>query len=267
MKRPIILYLLFSLFVSSLIGVLLQAQSPDYLPLSIGNEWNFICTDAWQGIKYHIEITDTVTIKDNLYYAFKVNAQERKYLLRNDGSECIFTYDSLGDRKLYDFTLDDGAQYQFIDNIISGKVDTFSVTVQTEDISVPAGTFTGKSFFFDIPLMCDEEYSKCFAKGVGFIFKRQYGTSEATASLTYAIIDGEVIGNVDIIDHNNHAIHKQISPGMRNQIRKIVLLKNDDQYYSKYVDYYNFDLLGRKIVQQPSKAHRSSAIVICVPRK
>jgi hypothetical protein len=178
-----------------------EPVNDNYLPLNVGNYWNFKSIGLSQGpggseIQFHREVASIVTINHHEYYLLidtspiNNNTYKDSSYYRIDTNGFVYIY-----RK---------ARPDFEDNLFrlnGNDHDTWSFPVEGGDhaqITLGVGSVTlghvtltnCKGYQYDVPNWADEEYSVTLAPGIGFV--REYGAWGFGQILTSAKIDGQV---------------------------------------------------------------------------
>lgn len=163
-----------------------------YLPMNVGNVWNYRYALPDSGLAMRNEIFDTTRIDGKLYYAFGTNS-EYPYLIRADSLNRIWRRTQQGEVLWFDTTLDDSATYQVA--FFTGD-PLYTVTVRRNiTIETFAGQFTGCiEFFFDIPEHYDEEQWFTLAPNIGIVSEQYASVKQLLFS---AVINGRIITKVE----------------------------------------------------------------------
>ncbi|MEJ1240821.1 hypothetical protein WBG78_21930 [Chryseolinea sp. T2] len=171
--------------------------SPGYLPLEVGNYWDFIgVNSATDDVVLHREVKAIVKLNGHEYYLtissvpsgksiadsayYRVDDQKNVYLYRKsmENEELKYKLDAKeGDTWTYPFFNDD-----YMDVVLYiGPIETSSKTVNN-----------CKNYYFDAKGWVDEEYTSSLAPGVGFI--KEYSDAWGVGMvLSKASIGGNVI--------------------------------------------------------------------------
>jgi hypothetical protein len=174
--------------------------SNDYLPLEIGNYWEFKGTGfVGNGLVEHREVVDYVTLNDKEYYLLVsthlspvwsgANKDSAYYRIDNDGFVYVYRKSIDLEENRYRLNGKDGDtwSYDFIDQYIADmtlrEVERHVGKVDVEDC---------KDYSFNIEQWADEEYTYTLAPGVGFLkeFSDAWGGGQELKS---ARIDGRKI--------------------------------------------------------------------------
>jgi len=177
-----------------------EPATENYLPLKIGNYWNFQATGPSQGqstIQIHREVASLVTINNHEYYLLITSSSGNNYTYQDssyyriDSNSFVYIY-----RK---------SNPNFEDNrfrLNGDDHDTWSFPVEGNDdahITLTVGSVTlgnveltkCKSYFYDVIQWADEEYTITLAPGIGFVkeYSNAWGLGQV---LTSAKINGQV---------------------------------------------------------------------------
>jgi hypothetical protein len=171
-----------------------------YLPLAIGNYWEFRSTNkSVDGLVEHREVEDYVTLNDKQYYlvvtthlspvwsgAYKDTTY---YRVADDGFVFVLRKNLGIEEKRYKLDGIDGDtwSYPFVDNYVADmKLSEKVKTIGTREVR------NCKDYFFDVPQWADEEYTYTLGPGVGFLkeFSDAWGGGQ---ELKRARINGRVI--------------------------------------------------------------------------
>lgn len=132
--------------------------SGDYLPMQIENYWEI--KDAGK-----ITITGTKVLDNKQYYVFSEGTFDKLY--RNENNK-IYTISAFGNEYLiYDLkaSVNEVWQYQ-----IDGTIWNAQLQSKTDTITINNTKITNcYRFYFDSPLMADDENTVWLAPGIGFI--------------------------------------------------------------------------------------------------
>lgn len=151
--------------------------SNDYLPLTIGNYWNFKSVGyAGERLTEHREVKDYVTLNGKEYYLVVSTPlsdvasdqyRDTSYY-RIDNAGFVYVYrKSIGlEENRYRLNAKDGDTwtYDFIDNYIA--------TMRLSELSKKIGDAEvehSKDYSFDVEQWADEEYTYTLAPGIGFL--------------------------------------------------------------------------------------------------
>lgn len=170
-----------------------------YLPLAIGNYWNFR-TVGWTGDQpsEHREVVDLVKINGREYYLLKsssLSGDDRAYedstYYRVDKDGFVYVYNKNTELEENRFRLNsnDGDSWAY-----SNKEDyevTITVRELTKDIDV-AQIANCKDYSLDVEEWVDEEYTYTLAPGIGFLkeFSDGWGAGQVLKS---AMVNGKEI--------------------------------------------------------------------------
>lgn len=172
----------------------------DYLPLTIGNYWDFKSTgQTGDFLTEHREVEDYVTLNDKQYYmvvstrlseVWSGHYKDTAYY-RVDGDGYVFVFKkSIGiEENRYRLNGNDGDQwsYDFVDNYVANmSLSELSKSIGKVEVQ------HCKDYSFDIQQWADEEYTYTLAPGIGFLkeFSDAWGAGQ---ELKKARIDGQVI--------------------------------------------------------------------------
>ena len=150
----------------------------DYLPLEIGNYWQLDYLEKR-------EIVGTKKINDKNYYLMQYQNDTSYYRIEND--------------KIYVIEFEDAESIKF--NLLADVNDTWnfnSYTVKmvskSDSIIINNQKFINcYQFYFDIPVMVDEEHSIWLAPGIGFIQEQCGECLHQIKKLDKAKINGQEI--------------------------------------------------------------------------
>jgi hypothetical protein len=126
----------------------------DYLPLEVGNYWQLDYTDKE-------EIIGTKIINNKTYFIL-VSLNDTTYLRKENDK--IFAIENMADESIkFDLSANvhDTWKYDLYNVTLVSKTD--SITINNYKI------YNCYQFYFDVPIMVDEEHSIWLAPGIGFI--------------------------------------------------------------------------------------------------
>jgi hypothetical protein len=132
----------------------------DYFPLSVGNNWKLEHLDLR-------EIVGKTTLENKEYYIMTINSDSIYY--RRDGNSILQKTQPTGESVLFRLDANVGDSWQF--PMGSGS-SAYNVTLasKTDTVIINGKQFTNcYHFFFDAPLVVDEEHSVVLAPGIGYI--------------------------------------------------------------------------------------------------
>ena len=175
-------------------------RSNDYLPLVVGNYWNFKGTGFVSGeLVEHREVVDYVTLNNMEYYllvsthlspVWSGNYKDSAYY-RIDNNGFVYVYKKSIDieENRYRLNAKDGDtwSYDFVDQYVA------DMTLRETSKHVGKIEFTNcKDYSFNIVQWADEEYTYALAPGIGFLreFSDAWGGG---LELKSARIDGQEI--------------------------------------------------------------------------
>lgn len=131
----------------------------DYLPMEVGNYWQLEFSER-------MEIIGTKTINERNYFIVVHNNDTAYY--RNDNDR-IFVIESIHDEALkFDLTANESESWSY--GLWTVTLISKSDTIEIKDKKI-ANCY---HFYFDIPIMVDEEHSIWLAPEIGF-FQEQCG--------------------------------------------------------------------------------------------
>jgi hypothetical protein len=153
------------IFIATVVGLSIFLQSckkapnnflltDDYLPLEVGNYWQLDFTEKE-------EIIGTKTINGKDYFMLKYQNDTTYY--REDNNK-IFTKENETDEAIkFDFLakVHDTWKYGLYNVTLVSKTDSIIINNQK--------VYNCYHFYFDVPVMVDEEHSIWLAPGIGFI--------------------------------------------------------------------------------------------------
>ena len=222
-----------------------QSDRPEltsYLPLQIGNVWNY----GWFEIDHVSYISDTIMVSDTVYYAYRDSAitpipyTSRKYI-RWDSTGYLKYQDN---RIWIDFTQAVGdTLIVYVDDSDSSFYFHKIILSDTSIIITPAGTFDScLVVLFDSPIAVDDAAIYCFAPNVGIVYFLLDIHPSQQVSLLSAIVNGQIL-SVDEPELVNNYILLDNYPNPFNPTTTIQyeLSQRSDIQITIY------DLLGRKV--------------------
>ncbi len=181
------------IFFSNLIAQSDRPELTSYLPLQIGNVWNY----GWFEIDHVSHISDTIMVGDIVYYNYRDSAiipiQYTSYKYLRWDSTGYLKYQS--NRNWIDFTQAVG------DTLIVYYADLDSsyycnqiILSDTSTIITPAGTFDScLVVLFDNPDIWDDERTYSFAPGVGIVAFNFDLHPPTSGILLSAIVNGQIL--------------------------------------------------------------------------
>ena len=170
--------------------------SSGYLPLAVGNYWEFKSVRTTGGpVAQRWEVRGTAQLNGHEYYLITAvdvanhTVIDSVYYRESDGD--VYSYRrSMGFEELkYKLLANDGDtwNYPYVDG------DVMNVTLHVRSLDMPSTTVNDcRSYYFDVDRWADEEHTSTLAPDIGFI--REY--SDAWGSgivLSKASIGGNVI--------------------------------------------------------------------------
>lgn len=171
--------------------------SSDYLPLEVGNYWDFrgVGTKT-NDIVLHREVTGVADLNGHEYYMVisKVPSNatiidSAYYRIDDDGDVFIYRKSMEIEELKYKLRAGDGDSwsYTYINN------DVMDVTLHLGPVDTSSKTVDNcKNYYFDVQQWADEEHTNSLAPGVGFI--REYSNAWGSGIiLSKASIGGSVI--------------------------------------------------------------------------
>ena len=149
--------------------------SGSYLPLQIGNYWNFEGNELNSNSKIHREVVALATI-ENLEYYLVVNSatngnysykDSSYYRVTNDGNVYIYRKNSDGpEDNRFRLNAKDGDTWSYSkgsDGVANITVSVSSLTLNGKEIG------NCKSYYFDMQNWADEENTIVLGPGIGFV--------------------------------------------------------------------------------------------------
>ena len=172
----------------------------DYLPLSIGNYWEFNST-GWANdiLIEHREVEDYVELNSHQYYLVVstylsdvragFNKDTSYYRIDNDGFVFVYRKSTGIEENRYRLNGKNGDtwSYPFVDNYVA------DMTLSERDKTIGNREVRDcKDYSFDVEQWADEEYTYTLAPGVGFLkeFSDAWGAGQV---LKRAKINGQLI--------------------------------------------------------------------------
>jgi hypothetical protein len=172
----------------------------NYLPLKIGNYWNFQTTSHSQGqssTQIHREVASIVTINNHEYYLLVTSSTNNSYTYQDSS---YYRIDSNGFVYIYRKSNPNFEDNRF--RLNGDDHDTWSYPVEGSEqahitLTVESVTLDNielnkcKSYFYDVTQWADEEYTIILAPGIGFVkeYSNAWGLGQILKS---ARIDGQV---------------------------------------------------------------------------
>jgi len=176
--------------------ILSKKLSAGYLPLSVGNYWDFKAVQSSTGsIVQHREVNSIEQLNGREYYLVTSHWTSGNspidsvyYRVESDGD--VYTYrKSMGIEELkYKILAGDGESWSYpVDNGV------MNVTLHLGTVNTGSKTVDDcKGYYFDVDRWADEEHTDTLAPGVGFI--REYSDAWGVGIiLSKASIGGTVI--------------------------------------------------------------------------
>lgn len=151
------------LIVLSTISIFLQSckkepvkiiLTDDYLPLEVGNYWQLDYTDKK-------EIIGTKIINNKSYFILKYLSDTTYYRIENDKIFVIENNKSESVKFDLSANVHDTWKFNLYNVTLSSRTD--SITMNNHKI------YNCLAFYFDVPIMVDEEHFIWLAPGIGFI--------------------------------------------------------------------------------------------------
>ncbi|HEY8937508.1 MAG TPA: hypothetical protein VIM65_19920 [Cyclobacteriaceae bacterium] len=176
----------------------LSSLSDSYLPLQVGNYWNFVPTGISNSeYTLHKEITGKATLQGHEYYMLVSTSSGNDYsykdtlYLRIDNSGYVYSRTSNSAFEVNAFRLkgSDGDSWTYAIN----DRDKAIITLDDVDVEINSTMLKDcKAYHFNVDNWVDEEYTRTLAKGIGFVkeYSDAWGFGEI---LTSARIDGNEI--------------------------------------------------------------------------
>lgn len=174
-----------------------QATSQDWIPLEVGNRWEFT-TVLKPPFSFpvtlgagSITVAETVDVDGQEFFRL-AGGIVHSDTVRFNGSGQLTGLVSGVEQVLLDFSVPDGGSYTYLDRLGQGFVDTMRVSVSRGGpVSTPVGDFVATiSFSAQSLKVADSGWSVTFADGVGPI-RRADGMGEG-GKLSRAVIAGTV---------------------------------------------------------------------------
>jgi hypothetical protein len=170
----------FSLFSCKKDDPAVDSGLKDYFPLEVGNKWEFEYDET-------IEVIGTTTISGKTYFALKGNYDTTYYRVESD--KVYFINRKVSDSEKIIFKL--GASKDQIWDYGEYKVKMVS---KTDTITINNKKIANcYQFFFDIPVVVDDEHSIWLAPEIGFIQEQCGECLHSVRKLKKAKIGGKEI--------------------------------------------------------------------------
>ena len=175
---------------------LAEKQSSNYLPLEVGNFWDFKATNGpTDAVVQHREVKGTAFVKGQKYYLVISSGQSGQswvdsvyYRVETNGD--VYTYRRRTDSEELKYKLfaGDGDTWSYV----IADDDKMDVMVHIKTVATGAATIEDcKAYYFDVEQWADEEETITLAPGVGFF--REYSDAWGLGIvLTKASIGGSV---------------------------------------------------------------------------
>lgn len=156
-----------------------------YLPLEIGNYWEFVADNSQDGsIVEHREVVRKETIGDHVYYlvvstwpVYSSRSSDSIYY-RVTSNGYVYKLYKGGAREFQDLRLDanDGETWSYTYLNYEAVITCSKVEVELDTTSID----DCKSYFRDVTEMADEEYTIVLARQIGFV--REYSNAWGTGN-------------------------------------------------------------------------------------
>jgi hypothetical protein len=174
-----------------------ESATNSYLPLKIGNYWEFVNTPEYSSIIYtqRTEVTRIVSINNNEYFELVTQHKPGQHLyidtiyyrITNEGYVYTLTRDWTMEENPMRLFANDGDTWRYATNY---HAEAMISVDEMDDLEVGDEKFDDcKSFSYDVEQMADEEYSTVLAPGIGFV-KRISGWG-LSSELVKASINGK----------------------------------------------------------------------------
>jgi len=165
-----------------------EAQSDSYLPLQVGNYWNFVPTGVLSSdYNVHREITGKATLQGHEYYLLVSTSSGNDYkdslYLRVDNNGYVYSRrpNSTWEDNYFRLKGDDGDSWTYaIDDH-----DKVTITLSNVDVEIDNTTIKAcKAYYYNVDNWADEEYTRTLAKGIGFVkeYSNAWGMGEILKS-------------------------------------------------------------------------------------
>jgi hypothetical protein len=167
-------------------------HSDDYLPLEVGNYWEFQGSAAGDANKFTIrrEVVGTENLEGENYFVV-VTGNENYWdttYYRKDNQRYVFMTRRAGNEYNI-FRLDAGDKTQWV---ASSADWNYHIDVKVESVQIGDRDFTNvKIYSYDDPHMADEEHFISLAPGIGFVKEGSYAWG-ITYQLSGARIHGVI---------------------------------------------------------------------------
>lgn len=167
-----------------------ESQSDSYLPLQVGNYWNFVPTGLSNSdYNLHREITGKAILQGHEYYLLVSTSSNNDYsykdslYLRVDNNGYVYSRRSNSTLEDNYFRLKgkDGDSWTYAIN----DHDKATIWVNNVDVEINSTTLKDcKAYNYDVPNWADEEYTRTLAKGIGFVkeYSNAWGMGEILKS-------------------------------------------------------------------------------------
>ena len=150
----------------------------DYLPLETGNYWQLDYTGKE-------EIVGTKLINNNTYYLLQFQNDTMYYRIENDK---ILVIEHVENESVkFDLTANVNDTWNYNSYLVKLTSKTDTITINNQKI------LNCYQFYFDVPVMADEEHSIWLAPGIGFIQEQCGECLHQIRKLAVARIDGQII--------------------------------------------------------------------------
>ena len=222
-----------------------------YYPLQIGNYWEYT-NEYFLDSKFRIEVIDTLSINDKLYYQVTNTQSNSNSLLRYDQSGILYSYSISNNTETLsiDFSMNvgDTLTFWYPDSIYFYYLILLS---DTSTVHTPIRTFNNCfEYLKDEPDVWDDEYWYYYAPNIGMVLVWTWLTQ--AYFLTAARIDGEELSIKTLIVLKEFNIFNSY-PNPFNPTTNI-------QYelpQRSEVQILIYDLLGRKVTTLVSETQEA----------
>jgi hypothetical protein len=153
----------------------------DYFPLAVGNTWKIEHRDLR-------EIVGKNTLEGKEYFLMLVGNDSAYF--RKEGNSIYQKVEPTGESLLFKLDANVGDSWQF-PMTLSGSTYNVTLGSKTDTITIGNQRITNCfTFYFDVPLMVDEEHSITLAPGIGYIQENCGFCDYPNLKLQHAKIDG-----------------------------------------------------------------------------
>lgn len=153
----------------------------DYFPLAVGNNWKIENRDLR-------EIVGKKTLEGKEYFVMLMGNDSVYF--RREGNSILQKIQPTGESLLFKLDANVGDSWQF-PMTSSGSVYNITLSSKTDTITIGKQRIANcYTFFFDVPLMVDEEHGITLAPGIGYIQENCGFCAYPNSKLQHAKIDG-----------------------------------------------------------------------------